>query len=202
VRVARNAFSTWTLYTSTLPTANGGGHAATTIPSATNPTLIKGLRPTVLTLILTTVILFRVCGQTTSIEPERVLTNSTSIPPATPHFRSNSQPLQPTPPKAELNDNGERNLKPTMLDFGSTAVPSETANLNVSIRSWLMVLGQQRWHKTYTFTNNDVEDGISYFYYLEDVAFDGTRNKSLVIQAGLRSDLARKHLTRWATLKQ
>ena len=56
--------------------------------------------------------------------------------------------------------------------------------------------------KPTTFTDNDVEDGISYFYYLEDVAFDGPQNKSLVIQASLRSDLARKHLARWATLKQ
>ena len=141
-------------------------------------------------------------GQTATSQPERVLTTLLRYCQWTPYFRSNSRPLQTTLPKTEFSYNGERNLKPTMLDFGSTVVPSETANLNVSIRSWFVGLGQQRWHKTYTFTDNDVEDGISYFYYLEDVAFDGPQNKSLVIQASLRSDLARKHLTRWATLKQ
>jgi len=57
LRVTRNASSTRTLYTSTLPTANEGGQAAaTTVPSATNTNITQGVRLTVLVPISTTVL--------------------------------------------------------------------------------------------------------------------------------------------------
>jgi beta-lactamase superfamily II metal-dependent hydrolase len=42
VRVTRTSGSVWTIYTSTLPTASGGGAVATAVPSAANTTVNQG----------------------------------------------------------------------------------------------------------------------------------------------------------------
>jgi len=204
VRVTRNASSTWTLYTSTLPTANGGGYAATSIPSATNTDINQG-SATDSSYTNFDNGYFGFMAKHSSDGDHRTgarfdqlyfdTASDSSLPVELSAFTAYATKDQI---KLQWRTESETDNAGFWI-YRSSQRNGEFKRLNpVLIRG----AGTTAMVQTYTFTDNDVEDGISYFYYLEDVAFDGTRNKSLVIQASLRSDLARKHLTRWSTLKQ
>ena len=204
VRVTRTSASEWTLFTSTLPTANGTVVAATDIPSQTNTAVNHG---SVIDSTYTNFDngYFSFMAIHTSGSTARSGAEFNQF-----YFAPNSDASLPV----ELSLFTATTTEAGILLHWKTE--SETNNLGFRIYrsdqrdgeyvrvNPVMIggAGTSGTSHTYELTDTDVEAGPIYYYYIEDVAFNGSMSQSAIIQTRGTMTPEGKRLILWGVLKR
>ena len=204
VRVTRTSTSEWTLYTSTLPTADGEGVIAADIPSKANTPVNQG-SVTDDTYTDFTGGHFGFMAKHSSDTDARNGAEFDQL-----YFDTNSDSSLPV----ELSIFTVTNTEDGVILRWQTE--SETNNLGFWIYRgakrdgkylritpvMLRGAGTSAAVHNYEFVDTEVEPGTPFYYYIEDVAFDGSTSRSPIV--GTKGGIAdlRLRLLPWGKIKQ
>jgi len=200
VRVTRTSDSNWTLYTSALPSTGGDGLTAQAVPSVENTAIFQGaVNDSTFTGFDDGY--WGVVAVHTSAENARdgaefdqfhfSTSSDTSLPVTLSQFtatRTIDGVQLRWRTESEVNNLG-------FWIYRSDRRDGTFEKVNPTIIAGAGTSGASH---TYTFLDAQVEEGVTYFYYLEDVAFDGSTSQSRLIQLGSPNG---RRLVTWASLK-
>ncbi len=184
VRATRTSGSVWTLYTSVLPTANGGGAAATETPSVTNTSVLQGsVADSTYTDFTDGYFGFMAVHSSSSTartgaEFDQLYfdTNSdASLPVELSTF--NATPVDGSILLSWRTESEVENLGFNIYRSESKAGPFDRIN-GLLIEG----AGNSATYHEYEYTDGHVKPGQRYFYYIEDIDIRGRSDVSKVIE--------------------
>ncbi len=189
VRVTRTTASVWTLFTSTLPTANSTGAIATDIPSAANTAVNQGS------------VTDNTYGAGTGANPifdngffGFMAVHSSAANPRTGaefdqlYFDTDSDsslPVTLSAFTAILADSGimlKWRTESEVNNMGFNLYRSESQDGPFLKIGWMDGAGSSAIPHAYHFIDKTAQPGRTYFYYIEDVDVEGMREKSQMIK--------------------
>jgi hypothetical protein len=204
VRVTRTSDSVWTLYTSLLPTASGEGAVATTVPTVENTSVFQGI---VTDAAYTDFAdgYWGVAAVHSSAENPRSaaefdqfyfeISGDASLPVELSQFtatRTEAGVRLRWRTESEINNLG-------FWIYRSDRRDGDFVKVNATM---IPGAGTSGASNVYEFIDTTVEDDGTYYYYLEDVALDGSASRSRMIQLRGAFTLDGKLVLTWGRLKR
>ena len=182
VRVTRTSGSVWTLFTSTLPTANGTGAIATDTPSAANTTVNQGnVTDTTYTNFDNGYFGF-MAVHSSAADPRRGAEFDQL------YFDTDSDsslPVTLSAFTAILADSGlmlKWRTESEVNNIGFNLYRSESQDGPFLKIGWMDGAVNSAVPRDYHFIDKTAQAGRTYFYYIEDVDVEGVREKSQMIK--------------------